>query len=103
MWLYRYKNRSPFDVVEDILDAASRPVTKSLMQRASGVRWDILDDHLDSLVERGLIRRIDDDGRSFYQVTNLGIKYIKDFKELKDILDYQIEKQFGIKYLKYLK
>ena len=102
MWLYRYKNRSPFDVVEDILDAASRPVTKSLMQRASGVRWDILDDHLDSLVERGLIRRIDDDGRSFYQVTSLGIEYVKAFKELKDILDYQIEKQVGIKYLKYL-
>ena len=102
MWLYRYKNRSPFDVVEEILDAASRPVTKSLIQRASGVRWDILDDHLDSLVERGLIRKIDDDGRSFYQITNLGIEYVKAFKELKDILDYQIEKQVGIKYLKYL-
>jgi len=104
MWLYRYKNRTPFDIVEDILDAVSRhrPVTKSLIQRASGVRWDILDDHLTSLVERGLIRRIDDGERSFYQVTNLGIKYIKDFKELKDILDYKIEKQVGIKYLKYL-
>ena len=102
MWLYRYKNRSPFDVVEDILDAASRPVTKSLMQRASGVRWDILDDHLDSLVELGLIRKIDDDGRSFYQITNLGIEYVKAFKELKDILDYQIDKEIGIKYLKYL-
>lgn len=104
MWLYRYKNRCPFDVVEDILDATSRhrPVTKSLIQRASGVRWDILDDHLDSLVERGLIRKIDDGGRSFYQVTSLGIKYVKDFKQLKAVLDYQIEKQVGIKYLKYL-
>jgi len=105
MWLYRYKNRSPFDVVEDILDATSRhrPVTKSLIQRASGVRWDILDDHLDSLVELGLIRKIDDDERSFYQITNLGIKYVKAFKQLKDILDYQIEKEIGIKYIKYLK
>jgi len=60
MWLYQFKNRTVFDIVEDILDAASRsrPVTKSLIQRASGVRW--------------------------------------------DILDYQIEKQVGIKYLKYL-
>jgi len=102
MWLYQFKNRTVFDIVEDILDAASRPVTKSLMQRASGVRWDILDDHLDSLVELGLIRKIDDDGKSFYQITNLGIEYVKAFKELKDILDYQIEKQIGIKYLKYL-
>ena len=102
MWLYQFKNRTVFDIVEDILDAASRPVTKSLMQRASGVRWDILDDHLDSLVELGLIRKIDDDERSFYQITNLGIEYVKAFKELKDILDYQIEKQVGIKYLKYL-
>jgi len=102
MWLYQFKNRTVFDIVEDILDAASRPVTKSLMQRASGVRWDILDDHLDSLVELGLIRKSDDDGRSFYQITNLGIEYVKAFKELKDILDYQIEKQIGIKYLKYL-
>jgi len=102
MWLYQFKNRTVFDIVEDILDAASRPVTKSLMQRASGVRWDILDDHLDSLVELGLIRKIDDDGRSFYQITNLGIEYVKAFKALKDILDYQIEKQVGIKYLKYL-
>ena len=105
MWLYRYKNQTTFDIVEDILDAASkpRPVTKSLIQRASGVRWDILDDHLESLVERGLIRRIDDDKRSFYQITNLGLQYVKDFKQLKDILDYQIEKQVGINYLKYLK
>jgi len=102
LWLYLFKNRTVFDIVEDILDAASRPVTKSLMQRASGVRWDILDDHLDSLVELGLIRKIDDDGKSFYQITNLGIEYVKAFKELKDILDYQIEKQVGIKYLKYL-
>ena len=102
MWLYLFKNRTVFDIVEDILDAASRPVAKSLIQRASGVRWDILDDHLDSLVELGLIRKIDDGGRSFYQITNLGIKYIKSFKETKDFLDYQIEKQVGIKYLKYL-
>ena len=102
MWLYQFKNRTVFDIVEDILDAASRPVTKSLMQRASGVRWDILDDHLDSLVELGLIRKIDDDGRSFYQITNLGIEYVKAFKALKDFLDYQIEKQVGVKYLKYL-
>jgi len=105
MWLYQFKNRTVFDIVEDILDAVSRskPVTKSLIQRASGVRWDILDDHLDSLVERGLIRKIDDGGRSFYQVTSLGIKYVKAFKQLKDILDYQIEKEIGIKYIKYLK
>jgi len=104
VWLYQFKNRTVFDIVEDILDAASkpRPVTKSLIQRASGVRWDILDDHLDSLVERGLIRKINDDKKSFYQITNLGIEYVKAFKELKDILDYQIEKQIGIKYLKYL-
>jgi len=102
IYLYLFKNRTVFDIVEDILDAASRPVTKSLMQRASGVRWDILDDHLDSLVELDLIRKIDDAGRSFYQITNLGIEYIKAFKQLKDILDYQIDKQVGVKYLKFL-
>ncbi len=61
-----------------------------------------MEDHLNSLVERGLIHKIDVDGRSFYRITDLGIVYIKSYNELKDILDYQIEKQFGIKYLKYL-
>lgn len=104
MCLYQFKNRNVFDVVEDILFATSKsePVTKSLIQRASGVRWDILDEHLASLEERGLIRRVDDCGRSFYQITSHGLDYIKAFKRLKDFLDYKIVKQVGIRYLKYL-
>jgi len=61
-----------------------------------------MDEHLESMVELGLITMIEDSERTYYRITDRGVQYLKRFSELKDMLEYQIENQLGVKYLKYL-
>ncbi len=82
-YLYRYRNR--IDIIAQLLDAASTPMTKTKMMYRAMLSYEQLKEYLVILAENDLIA-YDKPSRRF-TTTAKGYQFIKRYEELNELIE----------------
>lgn len=78
-----FKNRSELDVIASMISGSVSAIKKTNLMYKSNLNYPQLKYYLAFLENRGLVKRINSPSkRSFYKATNLGLKFLKDYKRL---------------------
>ena len=98
--MYVVKNRSIYDIVEIILKTSQAPVIKSTIQRSTGLNWKYLTEHIENLVEEGLLDEMMYENKLNYITSQKGQDFLKLKKEMKNYIDVEIQnsKRFMVKW-----
>ncbi len=82
-YLHRYRNR--IDIIAQLLDSASTPISKTKMMYRAMLSYEQLKEYLIILAENDLIN-YDEPNRSF-TTTAKGYQFIKRYEELNDLIE----------------
>jgi predicted transcriptional regulator len=81
-YIHRYRNR--IDIIAQLLDAASSPITKTKMMYKALLSYEQLKEYLVMLTENGLIAYDKSTGR--FTTTNKGYEFIKRYEDLSKLI-----------------
>ncbi len=81
--------RSRLGIIRDILKTVNEEGKTPITRIMYGARlpYDRLDSILNDLMKKGLIKKIDDNERKYYVITEKGIKLLDEIERLEKILD----------------
>lgn len=85
----RKQMRSRLGIIRDILKTVNEEGKTPITRIMYGARlpYDRLDSILNDLMKKGLIKKIDDNERKYYVITEKGIKLLDEIERLEKILD----------------
>ena len=83
---YRPKRRDRLFIIAEILEIAQEGALKTQIMYRGNLSFTQLNEYLNFLTERRLLKIIEEDGKKLYTTTRRGIKYLKNYREIKSLL-----------------
>lgn len=79
------KKRTKLEVVRDVLAVLKehRNVKITHLIYKSNLSYIIIKEYIKELTEKGMMKMNEDEGKSFYSITQRGLQFLKEFEKIK--------------------
>ena len=92
------KNRSRYEVIAAILKSAGNEETRTKIMYKAMLSNDQCKSYLDSLIERGLVHRVNNGDETLYKMSAKGARFLTYYDEMKVLLPVGLEEKLADKY-----
>jgi predicted transcriptional regulator len=73
-------------IIAEVLEASKIGLTKTQIMYKASLSFPQVDHYLSFLLELNLIQKIKTDERTIYKITKKGIKFLRSYQEIKELL-----------------
>jgi predicted transcriptional regulator len=85
------RNRSRYEVIAAILKSVTKEQTRTKIMYNAMLSNDQCKLYLDLLVKRGLIQKVDKEGKTLYKITPKGSTFLSYYNQMKELLPIGIK------------
>lgn len=88
-----YRNRTKYDIVEDILNELDQPRALGIVQRSVNLRWDFLKIIISKLEKNNLVQKEIFQDRIVFRRTSKGTVFLENYKNLKKMVNLSPQRE----------
>lgn len=86
-WKHPRRRRDRLDIMAEMLETAKGGTLKTRIMYGANLSSAQLDEYLSLLIEIGLLRNLNDSGKTLYKTTTMGIRFIEDYRKISTLLE----------------
>lgn len=86
-WKHPRRRRDRLSIMAEMLETAKGGALKTRIMYGANLSSAQLDEYLSLLIEIGLLRDLNDGGKTLYKTTTMGIRFIDDYRKISTLLE----------------